>query len=278
MDERIKSIIKRVKLTVHRKMNTVFVGEYHSAFKGTGLSFERVREYQAGDEVKLIDWNVSARMNHLYVKEFSEERELAIVLLVDVSASLEFGTARKKAGVLREIVALITYLAQSNNDRVMMVLFTDHVEHVIMPRKGRKYLMHLLNELMSFKPEGKKTDIDAVLEYASRILKKRSVVFCISDFIGQYSETAVKRLARRHDLIPVVISDPAEVSMKNFGLVEYIDLETGESALRDTVPARRSLPRFNGIDAMYLSTDTPIEVPVLRFFSRRNRTLLRIPG
>ncbi len=278
MEERVKELVKRIQLTVHRKMNTVFVGEYHSAFKGSGLSFERVREYQAGDEVKLIDWNVSARMNHLYVKEFSEERELSIVFLVDVSASLDFGTSRIKRDVLHEMVTLLTYMAQSNNDRVMMVLFTDRVEHVIMPRKGRKYLLHVLRELVGFEPKGSKTDIDGAIEYTRRILKKRSVVFCISDFIGNYSDTALRRMAAKHDLIPVVISDPAEITMKNFGLVEYIDLETGETILSDTVPSKRKLPAFNGIDAMYLSTDTPVEVPVLRFFSRRNRSRLKITG
>jgi len=270
------SLLRKIKLSASRKLNSMFVGEYHSAFKGFGLAFDAVREYQYGDDVRSIDWNVSARMNHLYVKEYIEERELSVVLMVDLSGSTEFGTRRSKRDLLLEMTTLLLYLAQMNNDRISILLFTDRVERFIRPRKGRKFILQVLDEIITCKAEGRGTDIGAAVDFVSRVMKKRSVVFLVSDFIQPDSNYLLKLrlLGRKHDIIPVQISDPMEKEMKLFGLTEFVDLETGRTFLSDTVPEKGRLPQLQEFDSIHLTTDQPVETPLLQFFERRNRTRL----
>ncbi len=265
------SLLKRIRIRSRRRMNSLFVGEYRSAFKGTGLNFESVREYQYGDEVRNIDWNVSARMRTLFIKEFIEERELSIVLMVDLSGSVEFGTGRSKRDIIMEVVTLLLYLAQMNNDRVSVLIFTDTVERYMKPKKGRKFLLSVLNEILSFKPAGRRTDICGAIDFLERVLKKRSVVFLVSDFLADDCAMRLRRLARRHDVIPVVISDPMEREMRLFGLAEFVDLETGRVFLSDAVPGRNGAQMLQGFDSITLSTAEPVDLAMLKFFEQRNR-------
>lgn len=269
------SILKKIRLKTSRKLNTLFVGEYHSAFKGFGLSFDSVREYQFGDDIRNIEWNVSARMNHLYIKEYVEERELSIVLLVDISGSMNFGTSRSKGDMILEIVTLFLYLAQLNNDSISVLLFTDEVEKFIQPQKGRKYVLKVLDEIIKCSPEGRKTNISKALDFTLRVMKKRSVILLISDFIddsGQDYLTKLRHMKRKHDIIPVHVSDPFEKEMKLFGLAEFIDLETGEVFLSDTIPQRTPAPALTEFDSIMLKTNESIEKPILKFFEKRNRS------
>lgn len=278
MDSREVALLRKIRLETGKKINTMFSGEYRSAFKGYGLSFDSVREYIPGDDVRSIDWNVSARMNHLYVKEYIEERELSVVLLVDVSASTLFGSGRSKREVVLEFVTFMLHLAQMNNDRISVILFSDRVEKYLKPRKGRKFVLKVLDEILLIKPSGKGTDIPAALDFFQQVTKKRSIVFVISDFLSSNHDDVMlkmKILARRHDIIPVQVSDPVEKSMKLFGLAEFSDLETGESFLSDSVLVGPGLPDTAGIETVSLSTDEQIEIPLLRFFTKRNRSAKR---
>ncbi len=273
MESREHSYLKKIRLKTKRKITNLFSGEYHSAFKGQGLEFESVREYNYGDEVRNIDWNVSARMNHLYIKEFSEERELSIVLLLDVSASNDFGVVKSKKELMMETASLFLYLAQMNNDRVSVVLFTDRVEKYIRPKKGRKFILKALDEIEKCKPVSTKTDLSAAVDFLSMVMKKRSVVFFISDFLdrGDYL-LKLKHLSRRHDIIPVHIFDKMEREMNFSGLVEFVDLETGKTFLSDSAPSDNNFKFVEGFDSIVLDTADPIEMPILKFFEKRNRS------
>lgn len=278
MDSKEVALLRKIRLETGKKINTMFSGEYRSAFKGYGLSFDSVREYIPGDDVRSIDWNVSARMNHLYIKEYIEERELSVVLLVDVSASTLFGSGRSKREVVLEFVTFMLHLAQMNNDRISVILFSDRVEKYLKPRKGRKYVLKVLDEILMIKPSGRGTDLPAALDFFQQVTKKRSIVFVISDFLsGRHDEVMLKMkiLARRHDVIPVQVSDPMERKMKIFGLAEFSDLETGESFLSDSIHESPGLPDTAGLETVRLSTDEQIEVPLLKFFTKRNRSALR---
>ncbi len=268
------ALFKRIKLKTRHKLNTLFIGEYHSAFKGYGLAFDSVREYQYGDDVRNIDWNVSARMNHLFIKEYIEERELSVVLMVDLSASVEFGSTRSKRDVLMEMVTLLLYLAQMNHDRISVLLFTDIVEKFIKPKKGGKFILTVLDEISKHEPRQRKTDIGNAIDFLRRVLKKRSIVFLISDFLDDEYILKMKLLRKKHDIIPVMVSDPMEEEMRFFGLTEFVDLETGKVFLSDIVPERGTLPVLREFDSIHLNTVDPIEIPILRFFEKRNRTRL----
>lgn len=269
-----QAVLRRIKLRTRRKLNTLFIGEYHSAFKGYGLAFDTVREYQYGDEIRNIDWNVSARMNHLYVKEYIEERELSVVIMVDLSASIDFGSRRSKREVLMEMVTLILYLAQMNNDQISVLLFTDTVERFMRPRKGRRFILTILDEIEKYTPQGRSTDIGGAIDFLRKVLKKRSIVFLISDFLDDEYLVKMRLLRKKHDIIPVILSDPLESEMRLMGLTEFVDLETGKSFLSDVISERGSLPVLKDFDAIALNTVDPIEMPVLRFFEKRNRTRL----
>ena len=273
MESRELTLLRKIRLQSRRKLNTLFVGEYHSAFKGMGLAFDSVREYQFGDDVRRIDWNVSARMNHLFVKEFVEERELSVVLLIDLSASGEFGSVRTKREVLLEAATLLLYLAQMNNDRMTVILFSDVVEKIIKPRKGRKYILKVLDEIIKHEALSRGTNISLALDTARRVLKKRSIIFVLSDFLDSSDYLLKLRLlSRKHDIIPVQISDPLEREMKFFGLTEFVDLETGEVFLSDSVPEKGNFPLLTEFESIHLNTEEPIEIPMLRYFEKRNKT------
>ena len=240
-----KELIKRIRkleIATRKVVSDMLAGQYQSVFKGRGMAFSEVRQYQPGDEVRTIDWNVTARMNDTYVKVFTEERELTVMLVVDVSASKEFGSKeRSKAEMAAEVAAQIAFSAIANNDRVGLILFSDRVEKVVPPRKGKKHVLRVVSDILSFKPEGKGTHINAGLDYLSRIAKRKAVTFLISDFLTSDYDKALRIAARRHDLVPVVLSDPFESEFPALGLVNLEDAETGQRWLVDT-----SDPRVRG--------------------------------
>jgi len=267
-------LIKKIRLQPGKKINTLFMGEYHSAFKGHGLSFDAVREYQYGDDVRSIDWNVSARMRNLYVKEYIEERELSVVLMIDLSGSTEFGSGRRKRDLVLEVAALFLNLAQINNDRVSACIFTDRVERFIRAKKGRKFVLKVLDEIVKFRPSGRETRIAAAIDFIQRVMKKRSIIFIISDFLDPDDGFILKMklLARKHDIIPIQVSDPLEKEVRFFGLTEFVDLETGKVFLSDAIPEKGNFPVLTEFNAISLSTAEPIEIPILKYFEKRNRT------
>lgn len=271
MDSKEIALLKKIRLETGKKINTMFSGEYRSAFRGYGLSFDAVREYIPGDEVRRIDWNVSARMNHLFIKEYIEERELSVVFMVDLSGSTDFGVSRKKKEVILEFLAMMLYLANMNNDRVSVILFSDKVEKFLRPGKGRKYVLKVLDEVIKCRPVSRGTDISAAADFMQRVIKKRSVVFVISDFIdtGVDYLQRMRLMSRKHDVIPVQVYDPVEYGMNFFGLTEYLDLETGKSYLSESVPSRMKLADTGEFDSIKLRTDEQIEIPILKFFSKR---------
>lgn len=233
--------IRKIEIITTRKVNEQLAGQYHSVFKGRGMSFDEVRQYQPGDEIRFIDWNVTARSNDVFVKRFVEERELTVMLLVDVSASLRFGTVEQyKREVAAELSALLAFSAVKNNDRVGLILFTDEVEHYVAPKKGRKHVLRLISEILAFAPEGRGTSVDAALGYLSRITQRKTIAFLISDFQVDAAsfERPLRVVARRHDLVPVIVRDAMESELPNLGLVLMEDLETGEPVWVDTSSRR----------------------------------------
>jgi len=268
------ALLKKIKLLIGKKLNTLFVGEYHSAFKGHGLEFQNVREYQYGDDIKNIDWNVSARLNHLYIKEYIEERELSIVLMIDLSNSLTFGSQKTKKNVMMEVVTLLLYLAQMNNDRVSVLLFSEIAEKYLIPQKGRKFILKVLDEILKYQPQKKGTSLYEGVSFLQKVLKKRSVIFILSDFLDKKENFLLKLrlLSKKHDLIPIQISDPLEKKTSFFGLTEFLDLETGKTFLSDSLPEKGAFPFLQEFNTIYLNTDEPIDKPLLKFFEKRNKT------
>lgn len=280
--------IRRIEIRTKRLVNDVFSGEYQSVFKGRGIEFSEVREYLPGDDIRSIDWNVTARMGHPYVKKFEEERELTVMFLVDASASGAFGSvSRLKSELAAELCALLAFSATRNNDRVGLIIFTDRIEKVVPPQKGRRNVLRVIRELLYFKPEGKGTDIPLAVDYLSSVVRRHAVVFLVSDFLTEGHERALSVANRRYDLIAVEVSDPREHELPRLGLAEFEDPETGERLIVDTssrgfeerfrseVAARRdermrSLSRL-GIDSISVSTDEPYVEPLERFFRMRAR-------
>lgn len=238
----LKEILKQVKaieIQTRGMVNDVFSGEYHSVFKGRGMEFSEVREYQIGDDVRIIDWNVSARMGRPYVKIFEEERELTVMLLVDISSSGLFGTeAQMKGDIAIETCALLAFSAIKNNDKVGLIVFTDQIEKFIPPKKGKSHVQRVVRELLYYSDpgnvRGKSTNIATALEYLSRITTRRSVVFLISDFLSMGYEKALQIANKRHDVVAISITDPREQAMPDVGFIELEDAETGEIILVDT--------------------------------------------
>lgn len=269
-------------------VNDVLAGEYQSVFKGRGMEFSEVREYQRGDDIRTIDWNVTARTGNPHVKKFVEERELTVMLLVDASSSGEFGTVDQMKGeVAVEICALLAFSAIKNNDRVGLIIFTDTIEKYIPPKKGKKHVLRVIRELLYFQPKKKKTDISHVLEYLGRVQKRKSVVFLVSDFMSAGFERDLQIANKKHDLIAITITDPREISLPKIGFIEFQDAETGEEILIDTYsPAvrdlfttladerrdqRHQLFRSISIDSVDILTDRPYVDPLVRFFRLRAR-------
>lgn len=278
--------IRRIEIQTNRLVNDVLAGEYHSVFKGRGMEFEEVREYQIGDDVRSIDWNVTARMRHPYVKRYREERELTVMLAVDVSSSGAFGTANQmKAELGVELSAVLAFSAIKNNDRVGLVEFTDRIEKFIPPKKGKKHVLRLIRELLDERPEGGRTDLRLALEFLGRVLLRKSVVFVISDFLGEDYEDPLKILNQKHDLITISVIDPRELELPPVGFLELQDAETGEVVIIDTYDARlrerftrqntlmqsdleRSFRRLQ-VDHIPVRTDRPYIDPLVQFFERR---------
>ncbi|MFO0936956.1 MAG: DUF58 domain-containing protein [Gemmataceae bacterium] len=227
--------IRRLHLRARRMVRTSLGGEYHSAFKGTGLTFEDVREYQPGDDVRRIDWNVTARMNHPFVKRYVEERELTVLLVVDSSASMRFGLGNQtKRSIAAETAAVLAVCAAGNNDRVGFLSYTDRVERYCPPGKGGRHILRLLRDVLFLEPEGTKTDLSVALEYLNRIHRRRAIVFFLGDFQSGIPETLFRKTARRHDTTAFRITDPREQSWPKVGMVRLEDAETGESTMIDT--------------------------------------------
>ncbi len=278
--------VKRIEIQTRGLVNDVFSGEYHSVFKGRGMEFAEVREYQMGDEIRTIDWNVSARMGHPYVKVFEEERELTVMLVVDVSSSGEFGTyERMKGEIAIEICALLAFSAIKNNDKVGLIIFTDRIEKFVPPKKGKKHVLRVLRELLYHEPEGRGTNIAMALEYLSRVMHRRSVVFLVSDFISDDYQKAMQVANRRHDLVAITVTDPREMELPDIGMVELEDAETGEVVLIDTADTttrtmfgtktseqkqvRDKLLRSLNIDTIDIRTNISYVEPLIRFFRMR---------
>ena len=241
--------IRRLEITTRKVVASVLSGQYHSVFKGRGMAFSEVRQYQPGDEVRTIDWNVTARMNDAYVKVFTEERELTVMLLVDVSASGTFGSGeRSKAEISAEVAAQIAFSAIANNDRVGLVLFSDRVEKVVPPRKGKSHVLRLIADILTTKPVGHGTDLNAALTYLSHVAKRKTVTFLVSDFFARDYEKSLRIIGRKHDLVPVVVNDPFEEKFPALGIVDLEDPETGERATVDT-----SDPRVRGHFQKYMA-------------------------
>ena len=286
-----KEILRKVHLIdIHTRsvVNNLFAGDYHSVFKGQGMEFSEVREYQPGDDVRTIDWNVTARMGTPYVKMFEEERELSVVLVVDASASGSFGSgSRMKGEIGVEISALLAFAAIKNNDRVGLLIFTDEVEVFIAPKKGRKHVLRVIRELLYFQPRGGGTDITAALEYLNRVIHRRSVVFLITDFMDADYERALQLVRRRHDLIGITVVDPRERELPDVGFISLRDAESGEQVLVDTGNAelrttfarrqeaahgrRAALFGKLAIDEIRVDISQPYIEPLVHFFQSRIR-------
>jgi uncharacterized protein (DUF58 family) len=280
--------VKLIELRTRRLVNSLFSGEYRSIFKGHGMEFAEVREYQPGDEVRSIDWNVTARMRRPFVKRYIEERELTVMLAVDLSGSSRYGTVRRfKSELATELAAVLTMSAVRNNDRVGVLLFTDRVEHVVPPAKGRRHALRIIRDVLVHEPEGSGTDIAGALQFLIRLLHHRSVVFLVSDLYGADIEYALKLLAQRHDVVVAPIEDPTEAALPDIGLARFVDPETGLSVEIDTGDplvrrqfdaqaeaerlARRQLLRRLAIDEVAISTREGYLEPLLRFFRARER-------
>ena len=278
--------VKLLELRTRGLVNSLFTGEYRSVFKGQGMEFSEVREYQPGDEVRSIDWNVTARMRKPYVKRYIEERELTVMLVVDLSGSERFGTrARFKSELASELAAVLAMSAIRNNDRVGAVLFTDRIEHVVPPRKGRRHALRLMRDLLAFEPVGTGTDIAAAVDYAGKMLVHKAIIFLVSDFQENELEQPLKLLAQRHDVVAVTVDDPSEHELPDLGLARFVDPESGETldvdtsdpavrarfaeAVAEEVGARKRLLRRLAIDEIPLHTDGGVVDPLIKFFRTR---------
>lgn len=278
--------VRRIEIKTKGLSRQIFSGEYHSAFKGRGMSFSEVRNYQYGDDVRNIDWNVTARSNDPHVKVFEEERELTVMLLVDISKSSFFGTTKQlKNELITEICAVLAFSATNNNDKVGLLLFSDRIEKFLPPKKGRGHILRIIRELLETRPEGKGTDIGQALTYFTNMVKKRSICFLISDFLAEGYEKPLRLTARRHDLIGMHLYDPRERELPSVGLIHALDAESGNMEWVDTGSKKvrqrytnwydqhmeyyKSAFSKSGADSMSLETTEDYTKALLRFFKRR---------
>jgi uncharacterized protein (DUF58 family) len=286
-----KELLKKVRqleIRTRGLVNQVFSGEYHSVFKGRGMEFSEVREYQYGDDMRTIDWNVTARFNHPFIKIFEEERELTVMLVVDMSGSQFFGSqSALKRDIALELSAILAFSAMKNNDKVGLILFTDRIEKFVPPRKGRGHALRIVRELLSFEPTRPATSIKTALEYLNHVQKKRGIIFVISDFMDSGYEAALRIAGKRHDLIGVVLQDPRENELPSVGLMHLRDAESGTTRLIDTSNERvRSLYRhFNHqmqearkslfikarLDDIEVHLEQPYLKPLIDFFRLREK-------
>lgn len=280
--------VRQIEIRTKGLVNQVFSGEYHSVFKGRGMEFSEVREYQFGDDIRNIDWNVTARFGHPYIKIFEEERELTVILMVDLSGSLMFGSVSKtKQRIAAELSAILAFSALKNNDKVGLILFTNKIEKFVPPRKGRKHVLRIIREVLSFEAEGKATDIRGALEYMNNAIKKKSIAFLISDFMDEGYEKILRIVGRKHDLIGIVLDDRREKEIPNLGLLKLADAETGNERWIDTGSrkVRESLTRNHKekekvrnsifiksrLDKIEITTGSNYIQPLVQFFRRREK-------
>ncbi len=237
-EERLREILRKVRkidISTRKIVQEIFSGQYHSVFRGRGMEFSEVREYLAGDDIRSIDWNVTARMNQAYVKRYEEERELTVIIAADMSRSSAFGTQNQiKREIAVEIAAMLAFSAIENSDLVGLLMFTENVEKFIPPQKGRTHSLRIIRELLGYEPTKKNTDIPLALDYLNKILKRKSIIFFISDFLDENLQKPLLLMSKKHDFIPVVISDPAEMAFSGAGVVVLEDAETGEMLIVDT--------------------------------------------
>jgi len=290
IDKEILKRIRRIQITTSRMATDVFAGQYKSIFKGKGMEFDEVREYQPGDEIRSIDWNVTARMGHPYIKKFIEERELTIMLLLDKSLSNYFGTSTQlKSSLAAELCSVLAFSAIQNSDKVGLIVFTDKIEKFVPPRKGSKHVLRVIREALYFKPKGTRTDIAGAISYLNRVTKRRTVTFVISDFYDANYKKALSIANKRHDIIALTITDPRELELPNMGLVKMEDAETGESFLIDTssqeirkLYKKNAAQKFNtrkgifnsaAVDNIDIRTNVPYYKTLLKFFKMRERRI-----
>jgi uncharacterized protein (DUF58 family) len=280
--------VRQIEIRTKGLVNQVFSGEYHSVFKGRGMEFSEVREYQFGDDIRNIDWNVTARFGHPFIKVFEEERELTVMLMVDLSGSLMFGSASKtKQRIAAELSAILAFSALKNNDKVGLILFTDKIEKFVPPRKGRKHVLRIIREVLSFAPEGNSTNIRGALEFMNNAIKKRSIAFLISDFMDEGFEKILRIVGKKHDLIGIVLDDRREKEIPNLGLIKLSDAETGEERWIDTSSRRvrgqmllyrkekekirNSMFVTSRLDKIEVTTGSNYIQPLVQFFRRREK-------
>jgi len=278
--------VRKIEIKSRGLSTQIFSGEYHSKFKGRGMAFSEVREYQAGDDIRTIDWNVTARFSHPFVKVFEEEREMTVMLLVDVSASENFGTRKQlKQDLLTELCAVLAFSAMQNNDKIGVIFFSDKVEKFVPPQKGRTHVLRIIRELIEFKPQHKGTDIAHALRYFNNMIKKRCTAFLISDFVDDNFNDALKIACRKHDLVAIRLFDEREKELPNVGLLKIQDSETGKSIWVDSGSAefikfyksealRReenilTTFRKNGVDHTSIATHENYVKPLIDLFKRR---------
>ena len=282
--------IRRIQITTSRMVTDVFAGHYHSVFKGQGMEFEEVREYQPGDDIRSIDWNVTARTGRPFIKKFMEERELTIMLLFDMSGSTYFGSVNKlKRQLAAELCSLLAMSAIKNNDKVGLIAFTDRIEKFVPPRKGLSHVLRLIREALYFEPEGKATDISGALEYLGRFTHRSTVSFIISDFYDKDYKKPLSIAGKRHDIVAISITDPRETELPDIGIINLEDPETGRDFLLDTSSAavrkdfrmnslkmldeRQQLFRSTNIDHIDIRTDVPYARELYKFFRMRERRI-----
>lgn len=285
--EQIKAV-RKIQIRTSHLVSDLFAGQYQSVFKGHGMEFAEVRHYLPGDDVRTIDWNVTARTGTPHVKRFVEERELTVMLLVDASASTHFGTVKQlKSEMAAELAALFAFSAITNNDKVGLVMFSDRVELALSPKKGTRHVLRVIREVLSFAPQGRGTDVAAALEHLNHVSKRRCVTFVISDFLDTHARLALKIANRRHDVIAVVLDDPRDMTLPDVGLIELQDAESGDTLLIDTGDARvrrefeqraeaarrerERMLRGVDVDAIVVRTDRPYTEALLRFFRMREQ-------
>jgi uncharacterized protein (DUF58 family) len=278
--------VRKIEIKARGLTRHIFAGEYHSAFKGRGIAFSEVREYQYGDDIRNIDWNVTARFNHPYVKIYEEERELTVMLLIDVSGSGNFGTALSfKRDVMTEVAAVLSFSAIFNNDKIGVIFFSDKVEKFIYPRKGRKHILRIIRELLDFRAESLKTNLDEPLRFLTNAIKKRCTAFILSDFIAPGFEESLRIASNKHDIVALKVFDPVETSMPDVGLIKVFDSETGGDKWIDTSSraARHAYRQWweghqeeiknifkrCGVDTAYLSTGEDYVQPLIKLFESR---------
>ncbi|MGA2221206.1 MAG: DUF58 domain-containing protein [Verrucomicrobiia bacterium] len=285
--------VRQIEIRTNREVTDVLGGQYHSVFKGRGMEFEEVREYLPGDEVRSIDWNVTARFGHPFVKKFKEERELTVMLVVDVSASGQFGSVRQtKNELAAELAAVLAFSAIRNNDKVGLIMFTDEIELYVPPKKGRRHVLRVVREILAFQPKGLGTNLELALDYLNHVQSHRAVTFVLSDFQVSDEGVVLKKLrvaSKRHDVVALNLRDPREEELPAVGLVELRDAETGERTLVDTLDpavretfaataragleALRRLLRSASVDQVEIRTDADYMLPLIKFFRMRERRI-----